>query len=63
MALARLGLVAALSGALALWTFSNADAAATDWVGDGHAAVRLITATDSLAHRSGTRCRAGIPLR
>ena len=49
MALARLGLVAALSGALALWTFSNADAAATDWVGDGHAAVRLITATDSLA--------------
>jgi suppressor for copper-sensitivity B len=33
----------------ALWTFSNADAAATDWVGDGHAAVRLITATDSLA--------------
>ncbi|MET0722178.1 MAG: protein-disulfide reductase DsbD domain-containing protein [Tardiphaga sp.] len=49
MALARLCLVAALSGALALWTFSNADAAATDWVGDGHAAVRLITATDSLA--------------
>ena len=30
MALARLCLVAALSGALALWTFSNADAAATD---------------------------------
>ena len=49
MALARLCLVAALSGALALCTFSNADAAATDWVGDGHAAVRLITATDSLA--------------
>lgn len=49
MAFARLFLVAALSAGFAPWTFGNARAAATDWVGDGHAAVRLITATDSIA--------------
>ncbi|WMT75984.1 protein-disulfide reductase DsbD domain-containing protein [Bradyrhizobium sp. Ash2021] len=52
MAPARFCLVAALSAALASWTFDNARAAATDWVGDGHAAVRLITATENLATAS-----------
>jgi len=48
MTLARLGLAVALAAGLARWTVNHAHAAATDWVGDGHTAVRLITATDSL---------------
>ena len=63
MTLARLGLAVALAAGLAPWTVNHAHAAATDWVGDGRTAVRLITATDSLSHRSNARCRAGIPLR
>ena len=47
------GLVPAVSGV--------ADAAVTDWVGDSHAAVRLITATDSVA--ADSTIEAGLEFR
>ncbi len=52
--------VAALAGILVACAASPASAAATDWVGDGHAAVRLITAEDA---RGSGMLEAGIAFR
>jgi suppressor for copper-sensitivity B len=52
MAIARCYSVIMLSAGLVLAAGDSARAAATDWVGDGHVAVRLITATDSVAAAS-----------
>ena len=49
MTLARFWFLAALSAGLAAWTGGDADAATTNWVGDGHAAVRLIAAAESVS--------------
>ncbi len=61
MALARWGWVAMLSAGLALGTGAIAHAAATSWVGDKRVAVRLITATDTLA--PGSTFDAGLEFR
>src|SRR5580692_8618973 len=49
MALARFPTLVALSVGFIMWTGNAAHAAATNWVGDSRAAVRLITATDHIA--------------
>jgi suppressor for copper-sensitivity B len=46
---ARFGFTVIMSAGFALCTGGGARAVATDWVGDSHAAVRLITATGNLA--------------
>ena len=52
MALARFPTLVALSVGFIMWTGNAAHAAATNWVGDSRAAVRLITATDHIAANS-----------
>jgi suppressor for copper-sensitivity B len=54
MTLARFWFLAALSAGLAAWTGGDAHAATTNWVGDGHAAVRLIAAADSVSVATGS---------
>ena len=49
MALSRFCPIIMFAAGLVPAASSVAGAAATDWVGDGHAAVRVITATDSVA--------------
>ena len=49
MALARFPTLVALLVGFIMWTGNAAYAAATNWVGDSRAAVRLITATDHIA--------------
>jgi suppressor for copper-sensitivity B len=61
MALARLGLVAMLSAGFTARTGALAHAAATSWVGDKRVAVRLITATDTLA--PGSTLEVGLEFR
>ena len=49
MTLARFPTLVALSVGFIMWTGNAAHAAATNWVGNSRAAVRLITATDHIA--------------
>ncbi|KIZ44523.1 MULTISPECIES: protein-disulfide reductase DsbD domain-containing protein [Rhodopseudomonas] len=60
MALARLTTLLVLTTGLFL-SNGSAEAAATDWVGDSRAAVRLITATDSIGAHS--TLKAGLEFR
>jgi suppressor for copper-sensitivity B len=60
MVLAHLRALVVLSVGLLMWT-GSARAAATDWVGDSHAAVRIITATDNIA--SASTLEAGLEFR
>jgi suppressor for copper-sensitivity B len=52
MMLARFSAVVILSAAFSLLSRVEAEAAATGWTGDGHVAVRLITATDTIGASS-----------
>src|SRR5258705_9904206 len=60
MALTRFPALAALSVGLIMCT-GSARAAATDWVGDSRAAVRLITATDHIS--ADSTLEAGLEFR
>jgi suppressor for copper-sensitivity B len=60
MALARFPTLVALSVGFIMWT-GNAHAAATNWVGDSRAAVRLITAMDHIA--ADSTLEAGLEFR
>src|SRR5258707_2493999 len=60
MALARFPTLVALSVGFIMWT-GSAHAAATDWVGDSRAVVRLITATDNIA--ADSTLEAGLEFR
>ena len=62
MALARFPTLVALSVGFIMWTGNAAYAAATNWVGDSRAAVRLITATDHIAADFNPRSRLRIPV-
>ena len=59
MALARFTTLLVLSAGFIMST-GSAHAAATDWVGDSRAAVRLITATDNIAADSTLEAGLGI---
>ena len=61
MALARFPTLVALSVGFIMWTGNAAHAAATNWVGDSRAAVRLITATDHIA--ADSTLEAGLEFR
>src|SRR5882672_5428100 len=61
MALARFPTLVALSVGFIMWTGNAAHAAATNWVGDSRAAVRLITATDNIA--ADSTLEAGLEFR
>jgi suppressor for copper-sensitivity B len=60
MALARFPSLVALSVGFIMWT-GSAHAAATSWVGDSRAVVRLITATDNIA--ADSTLEAGLEFR
>jgi len=60
MTLARISSLVLLSVALAPWS-NPAHAAASDWVGDRHVAVRLIAAADSVG--AGSTLQAGLEFR
>jgi suppressor for copper-sensitivity B len=60
MALARFPTLVALSVGFIMWT-GSAHAAATNWVGDSRAVVRLITATDNIA--ADSTLEAGLEFR
>jgi suppressor for copper-sensitivity B len=58
---ARFPTLVALSVGFIMWTGNAAYAAATNWVGDSRAAVRLITATDHIA--TDSTLEAGLEFR
>jgi suppressor for copper-sensitivity B len=60
MALVRFPTLVALSVGFIMWT-GSAHAAATNWVGDSRAVVRLITATDNIA--ADSTLEAGLEFR